>query len=427
MKTLSKLNLTALLLGLVFSSSAFAQQIVIDQYRSTGKEGLNVFENPKTEDTPFEGLRVRIGGDFALELQGIRQSNDLNDLVDLETNFNLPTANLNLDVQLARGMRMHLRTFLSARHHNEAWVKGGHMEINNLDFISEDFMSSLMQYVQIRVGLDEINYGDAHFKRSDNARAIYNPLVGSFIMDTYTTEAFMEGTFQMNGIVGVLGVSNGKLNQNTLVTDKTDNKLSLYGKVGYDKQLSDDLRVRLTGSFYRNHGLSTGGYLYGGDRAGDKYYNFGISQSDLAGGASATSKFANARFNPRFKQLTALQFAGFVKFQGIESFTLVDIAANSKDEGEGKYTQIAEELVYRIGEKENFYVAARYNKVSGKSKSDASDQNITRMNFGGGWFMSSNVLAKVEYVKQTHDGAGWTGSWAGAEFSGFMVEASISF
>jgi hypothetical protein len=37
------------------------------------------------------------------------------------------------------------------------------------------------------------------------------------------------------------------------------------------------------------------------------------------------------------------------------------------------------------------------------------------------------VLAKVEYVSSTYDGAGFTGKFAGAEFSGVMLEAVISF
>ena len=34
----------------------------------------------------------------------------------------------------------------------------------------------------------EINYGDAHFRRSDNGNALYNPFVGNYIMDAFTTE-----------------------------------------------------------------------------------------------------------------------------------------------------------------------------------------------------------------------------------------------
>lgn len=42
------------------------------------------------------------------------------------------------------------------------------------------------------------------------------------------------------------GVTNGRLNQ----TANGGTSPSLYAKVGYDKQLTEDLRVRLTGSIY---------------------------------------------------------------------------------------------------------------------------------------------------------------------------------
>jgi hypothetical protein len=192
----------------------------------------------------------------------------------LGTDFNLPNANLNLDVQLAEGMRMHLRTYLSSRHHAEAWIKGGHMQISNLNFISPGFLEDIMQYTTVTIGLDEFNYGDAHFRRSDNARTIFNPFVGNYIMDAFSTEAFGEITLQTpGGLLAVVGLTNGKLNQNVVVTDASDNKPSFYGKLGFDSQLNDDLRVRLTGSWYTNQGTTTGTWLYGGDRAGSRYYS----------------------------------------------------------------------------------------------------------------------------------------------------------
>jgi hypothetical protein len=60
---------------------------------------------------------------------------------------------------------------------------------------------------------------------------------------------------------------------------------------------------------------------------------------------------------------------------------------------------------------------------------DGADQEITRFNVGGGWFLTNNVLAKVEYVNQSYDGEAYIGNaqFEGAEFSGVVVEAAISF
>ncbi len=426
MKTLNKFLGILIVLGLSATSTLMAQQPDLQFYRTNDVKGRNVFETTKADTIPFDGLKVRVGGDFAIEFQGINQTNSLDSLLDLGTNLNLPTANLNLDVQLSDGMRMHLRTYLSARHHNESWVKGGYIQIDKLDFIKPGFAAELMKVVTFRVGLDEINFGDAHFRRTDNARAIFNPFVGNYIMDSFTTEAFIEANAQTNGFIGVLGISNGKLNQSVVVTPTTDNKISFYGKVGYDKQFNDDLRFRITGSWYMNSGLSTGSYLYGGDRAGDRYYNTLISLAEAASGVNATSAFANARFNPRFKQMTAIQINPFLKYQGLELFGIYEIVSNSKDQGSGSYTQTAVEAIYRIGAAEKVFLGGRYNSVNGKATDAATTQKISRINLGGGWFMTDNVVAKLEYVNQQYT-EGWTGKYNDAEFKGIMIEAAISF
>jgi hypothetical protein len=143
------------------------------------------------------------------------------DLIEIGDNFNLATANLDLDVALADGVRMHLRTYLSSRHHPETYVKGGYMQIDNFNFISEGFLAETMKYVTIKFGHMQNNYGDAHFRRTDNAMALYNPFVGNYIMDSFTTEVGGEVYYQRNGFFGMVGVSNGKLNQSGKHNPKT--------------------------------------------------------------------------------------------------------------------------------------------------------------------------------------------------------------
>lgn len=415
--------LSFLLMGL--SYVGFAQDNRNLQYfRPAGQDGLNVFESPKVDTVEFEGIKVRVGGDFAIQFQALDQTNSGDTLVDLGSNFNLPTANLDIDVQLYDGVRMHLRTFLSARHHQEAWVKGGYLQIDKLDFIKPGFLEGFMNVATIKIGLDEFNYGDAHFRRSDNARAIYNPFVGNYIMDSYSTEVFGELTLQSNGFLGVLGLTNGKLNQSTVVNDNTDNKASFFGKLGYDNEVAEDLRFRLTGSWYINKGASTGTNLYGGDRAGGRYYN--VMHALNTGGNNF-----EGRWNPRFTEVTAIQITPFVKFKGLEVFGIYEIA-NDGDGDEvgsgGSFTQIAGEVLYRFGNKEQLYIGGRYNVISGEIAEGAPEREITRLNIGAGWFMTKNIVAKLEYVTQTYDGAGWNGTkYAGGEFNGIVLEAAIGF
>jgi hypothetical protein len=291
--------------------------------------------------------------------------------------------------------------------------------MDNLNFISDGFLSGLMDIATIRIGMDEYNYGDTHFRRSDNARAIFNPFVGNYIMDSFSTEPFGEVTIQSNGLLVVVGLTNGRLNQSPKAGD--DGSV-FFAKLGYDKQVSDDLRLRLTGSLYSSSDKSTRDYIYGGDRAGARYYNV------MEGINDANASDFLPRLNPGFGSHTAFQINPFVKFQGLEFFGVYEVTSRSDDAIGGKFTQTGAEMLYRFGTDERVYLGGRYNAVAGEAADAAGATDTKRTNFGGGWFLSNNVLAKLEFVKQTYDGSGWNGSkFQGAEFNGFMIEAVIGF
>lgn len=429
--------LTMFVAGINFISAQEVSTSMRD-YLAPEKSSRNVFESPKGESPEFDGIKVSIGGDFALQFQaidhetkapslGVRPGTTTpNQLNDMGQDFNLPTANLDLNAYLYKGLKMHLRTYLSARHHHEAWVKGGYIQVDNLDFIKEGFAADIMKYARVKIGMDEINYGDTHFRRSDNASAINNPFVGNYIMDSFTTEAFGEGYVFYKNFLGVVGVSNGKLDQ-TAVKTTLQYSPTVYGKIGYDKQIDQDLRVRLTGSYIQTNG-DNAARLYNGDRAGARYYFVLLTENDAMGEAN----FTTGRFNPGFKNVKAFQVNPFVKYQGLEFFGVYEYVTGLKGNAatRGDYTQLGGELLYRVGGKEQFYLGARYNTVTGKDDDNAAERKIDRLNLGGGWYMTKNVLAKVEYVNQKYnDDAVWgaTSALRGGKFNGVMFEATIGF
>lgn len=451
----------AFLLIASFSLNSFAQEEVSDydnlqNWRFNDKRGLNVFEDPKT-NRDYDGFRVRVGGDFALQFQGISQDNramrSSNDttaykglygvhpstyyLDTLTADFNLPTANLNLDAQFAPGVHMHLRTYLSARHHAEAWVKGGYLQIDQLDFIKEGLASGLMEMLTIRVGMDEINYGDAHFRRTDNARALFNPFVGNYIMDAFTTEGFGEVLFRKSGIIAMAAISNGKLNQ-SVVNNNKELAPVIYFKAGYDDTIATDLRLRVTGSGYISSlSYDNGTYLYGGDRGGSRYYK--VASPHVIG----RSGDFNGRFNPGFRSYNSFQGSLFTEYKGLEVFGFYEMVMGDANEGgafkDGAYSQYAFDVIYRFGGMKQFYLGTRWNSVTGNAYAagtladgtafdEAPDQTIQRLNVGGGWFLTNNIMTKVEYVQQRYFGPAWEASeYQGMEFNGFVVEAAISF
>lgn len=420
MKTVfNRIALTGTLLALL-SGPAWAQQDRSLQYfREKGQDGLNVFESPKENDVEFDGVKVRVGGAFALQFQGLSQENDANNLTELDNNFNLATANLDLDVQLADGVRMNLRTFLSSRHHTEAYVKGGYLQVDKLDFIKEGFLSDLMEKVTIKIGHMENNYGDAHFRRTDNGHAIYNPFVGNYLMDSYTTEVGAEVYYRQNGFIGMIGATNGRLNQSAA---NTDTNPVFLGKLGYDKQLNEDLRVRLTGSVYAS-GLTNSMYLYAGDRAGARYYYVMVEDGE-------DDNFRSGRVNPAMtSQMTSFMINPFVKYKGLEFFGIFEQATgkdSSVDLDNRTWNQYAGEVIYRFGPSEKVFIGARYNMAKGQQAGETTDVSVDRVNVGGGWFLTKNILTKVEYVSQTyHDFT--DDNYAGGKFNGVMVEAAIAF
>ena len=390
--------LLLLLLTFAFCFSNASAQFMgpLQYYTPNDQTGLNQFEPPVDTDVDYDGLRVRIGGSNTLQFQALTQSGASDELVDLGTNFNLATSNLDIDVQLHRGVRMHLRTYLSSRHHSEAWVKGGYLQVDRLDFIQDGFLDELMDKITIRVGHMEINYGDSHFRRTDNAAAIHNPFAGNYIMDSFTTEVGGEIYFRDRGFIGMVGVTNGKLNQST-VKSEIDTNPSLVGKLGFDRQLNPDLRVRLTGSVYHTSQAERI-YLYAGDRAGSRYYNVIEGPDDDYTGridpGFALSGFAPG--GPVGGEMTAFMINPFIKYQGFEFFgKFENINGNRKTEDASRtFNQYGAELLYRFGSNEDFYLGGRYNLVTG-DMANGDDIDISRINIGGGWFMTENVLAKL--------------------------------
>jgi hypothetical protein len=420
MNTRITLIITLMLAGML--SPALSQMKNLQYWRPNDQRGLNIFESSKQDTVPWNGVSVRIGGANTLQFQALEASTASEvGIFELGSNFNLATSNLDLDVQLYPGLRMHLRTYLSSRHHPEPYVKGGYMQVDRLDFIRPGFMSALMDNVTIKVGHMQINYGDNHFRRTDNGQAIYNPFVGNYILDSFTTEVGGEVYFQSSGFLAMLGLTNGKLNQSTVlpVEDAPQTKASVVAKVGFDDQVSKDLRFRITGSVY--HTGETGrNYLYSGDRAGSRYYNILTDN---------TKEFRTPRFDPGFvNEITAIMLNTFVKFQGLEFYGVFENASGKAvaETETRSFNQYGAELIYRIGARENFYLGGRYNLVTGKVNT-GEEVDINRINIGGGWFLTKNVMAKAEYVTQSYNGFPAESVYNEGAFNGFVLEAIISF
>jgi hypothetical protein len=424
---------TVVLAVMGFSAMAQGLQRDLQFWRPYDKRGLNIFETGKADTVEFEGMKVRIGGHFTQQWQNLSHENksdvvnnqngvNLNQLIEIGSGTNLATANLNIDVALADGLRLNLISYLSSRHHPEAWVKGGYIQVDKLGFLNLGNTDWFDKYLTLRVGHMEINYGDAHFRRSDNGNAMWNPFIGNYIMDAFTTEVGGDLFFQNKGFIAMVGLTGGEIQGG--VTNPNARKPNFIGKLGYDKQLSDALRVRLTGSIYTTKG-SARNTLWGGDRAGSRYYL--VMENTLA---TATAQFTSGRINPgQTNNITAWVINPFVKFGGLELFGNFEQSTGraANETVDRTWKNVGGDLVYRFGTYDKFYVAGRYNQVSGPLAGSGAQVSVDRIQVGGGWFVTKNVLAKLEYVSQNYNDYASTSIFHQGRFNGLMIEGVIGF
>ncbi len=413
------------------SSWKKGRPITMQYFRAQDKRGLNVFETTKAPGVEFTGFKLDFGAAFTSQIQDLAHRNtatpsmvggvDANKLADIGFGFNNSTANLNLHAQLAPGVRVALTSYLSSRHHNETWVKEGYVQIDQspVDFVP---LKALMEIVTVRVGHMEINYGDAHFRRSDNGNALYNPFVGNYIMDAFTTEIGGEVYLKTAGVIAMGAVTAGELRGTVLTPGQRGP--TYIGKLGVDRQVKKDLRVRLTGSMYKSD-KSMSNTLYGGDRAGSRYYY--VLENTAA---TESAQKDSGLINPGFKnKVTAFQMNPFVKFRGLELFGVVERSEGSAsvETTERVWKQYAVDAVYRFLPGEPVFVGARYNRAHGALAGIDGDVGANRWQFGSGWFVTPNVLAKAEYVNQKYFGYPPSNIKNGGRFNGMMLEGVIAF
>jgi len=371
------------------------------------------------------------GAGFTSQLQNLSHSNtaapnmvnavNAKQLADIGRGFNNPTANLYINAQLAPGIRVAMTSYLSARHHNETWVKDGYIQIDQspIDFAP---LKALMEIVTVRVGDMEINYGDAHFRRSDNGNAVYNPFVGNYIMDAFTTQIGGEVYLKAANIIAMGAITAGELRGTVLTPEKRG--LVYIGKLGVDQQLTKDLRVRVTGSMYKTD-RAMSDTLYSGDRAGSRSY-YVLENTTATESAQKDSGLLNPGFS---NKVTAFQMNPFVKFRGLELFGVIERA-----EGQGAtettqrvWNQYAIDTVYRFLANDKLFVGTRYNRAEGTLNTVTGQVGANRWEFGGGWFITPNVLAKAEYVNQKYFGYPDANIKNGGKFNGMMLEGVIAF
>src|SRR5207247_5353227 len=131
------------------------------------------------------------------------------------------------------------------------------------------------------------------------------------IMDAFTTQIGGEVYLKASSSIAMGAITAGELLGTVLTPEKRG--LVYIGKLGVDRQLTKDLRVRVTGSMYKTD-RAMSDTLYSGDRAGSRYY-YVLENTTATESAQKDSGLLSPGFS---NKVTAFQMNPFVKFRGFE-------------------------------------------------------------------------------------------------------------
>ena len=148
-----------------------------------------------------------------------------------------------------------------------------------------------------------------------------------------------------------------------MVTNPTRRSNAYLAKLGWDGNITDKVRFRLTGSMY-TIAKASNNVLYSGDRAGSRYYSI-MENTTSTDAAQAWSGQIQSGFGHNVK---AFVVNPFVKYEGFEFFGNFETASGRSwaETTDRTFRQNSFEALYRIGAGEKIYVAGRYNSANGQ-------------------------------------------------------------
>ena len=389
--------------------------------------GINIFEMPKLREEMFTGPSLDLGAAFTQSFQALDHSNtaaprmvggkDQNQLIAIGAGLPLASANLVVNAHLAKGIVLSVENYLASRGHEQFYVKGGYLQIDASP-IDVAPLNTLMKFTTVKVGMFENNFGDSHFRRSDAGQAMYNPFVGNYIVDPFTTAAGAEVYLRKGPWLAMGAVTSGEMRG--AVARPDERGWARYGKLGVDKQLNGDFRVRLTGSYYKAD-RSLNQTIYSGDRPGSRYY-------DVLVDSVGRDRWSGS-IQPGFRNnVRALQINPFVKFRGLEVFGTIDRGQGraATETSDRKLSQEAVDVVYRFAG-ERLYVGGRYNTATMRLQGMTQDVGADRQALAAGWQISPLILLKAEYVNQKYNAFPTTDRRSGGKFNGLVMEGVVAF
>lgn len=287
-------------------------------------------------------------------------------------------------------------------------------------------LDRLFEFVEIKAGQFEVNFGDHIYRRSANARVQQNALIGNNLVDPRATETGFEVRTRRSPVHLSLGLTDGSESED----------FSRGRGIGYNAKIwghpMDQVRVSLSG-YYADHSRNPAGR--DGSRSN---MHRTLRDGGPYGGILDDGGAPGQVFIGDGQKVAAGQLDLTTRIGPVEVYGNIGYAEDSDVTG-GAPGTFREAFWYYTLESvlpltERLYGAARFGTArADKVRGEDSSGYVNRYQAGLGYRLTDHILAKGEYVYQHYrgfdEGQMVSGVDAGHNpaFHGLLVEVSLAF
>jgi Skp family chaperone for outer membrane proteins len=399
----------------------------------TGEHYFSPFSKQNPDHMrPDQHMQIAQWGNMKLYLgfwtvgrfQGLQQYN-LGKPTGMNPNFQTPYGMMDLYATVPHEFDMFADFYIaSPEHPSQTYGDEGWLVFKQLPGFSRNSpINQLMDYINVKAGAFDIDFGDNNYHRSKDAWVQNNPLIGNPLVDPSTEEIGGEVYSVKGPVYWLFGVSNGS------TTGHFDYGAgpSFHGKLwGYPTK-----DLRLSGSvYYGDMGESADTIdLFTAARSGEAYANlFGNSvdtQGQIVPQAGHNVFAAQGDITYEKWPFESYSYVGWTQ----------DNHANRTGIGTPRESWLygSSNLVYHITP--SLYLAAQYSYAfAGAVNGVDTNGWVDRIQVGAGYWLTRSLLAKVEYVQEQFRSFGSnTGLVNSAQanlgpgFNGVVMEVSFGF
>lgn len=327
-------------------------------------------------------------------------------------------------------IEMYFDLYLASRNHpSQTYGDQGYLLVKGIpeNLGQPRLLKAIFNKVDLKAGAFLVEFGDQDRHRSNNAIVQSNPLIGNFVIDPN----FVSVGVQLQSKPGRFGWLVAGTNGTNTEDFQTGRGNALNAKI-YAYPIKP---LRTSFSIYTvNHDETpaAGGSratLFSGNRSGERY------GAVLGGGQAPGGVLPQAGKDVRAGQFDVTYDGDSpVKLYGHYGVTSdKDTNGSGAGQPEDRWRYYAGDVVYRFTPA--IYAAARYSAADAMKISNIhSNGKVDRIQFGGGLWLTRNLLVKVEYVTQKYRGFtqgnmvnNGIQAWRNPSFKGVVSEVSFAF